>query len=615
MRPLSLQLFNAQRAPFVKPYVRLDLGGTVYDNKDYLVQSVGAGNSSGNSATVILDNSKRTFSGTDYRGTKVALGWGIDLGLGTTDEYSNDPDMYVDRQYDISIQGKLYTVLECIDNWERLNRRRVMGDTIAASYNTETAGAGDTALTVKEITEEQLDALSLVLNVDSSDGQEDTVEPDLVYEVTATRRQVILDVIKYTENLLRMRSSDLHMIHNNASQQHRLTGTLTGELTAGETVTGSVSGATGEVVYQSVASGAGYLVIEAETGTWETSENAAGATYACNSISAIDEHDYVYELVGGHTFYENTRALSCLPANRIIVVDALPDTEGTNHTWISDPNADDEADQTDQGIVTQVWEFPNVESNDECTAIAESILAFYQAQALQGELEAPMNCGQEVYDLIKIEDQRAGFTGASALTRRVGSITRMYAPSVYKMYLGFGGADWGMPAMAEKLGAIFKDSSMKEITDDEPKASTMLKKAFGGRIAGSKTPDIFPMDSITWLARQNPWNLMMSMLMGTGEFRSMAMGNIIKHYSELGLGPAGVGGIPIAGGLGGYTGIEPSLQEKWQQQALEFLGGGLSVDDWEFESKSSKLFKGDKDAELGWGFGEDEGGKGTEGGW
>ncbi len=456
----------------VFPYVRADIGGTVYDNRTHIIQAVQAESGYGSSATIILENSEGQYVSTDFRGVKVQLGWGAMA------EYSNVADLYVDKQYDISIRGKLYTVLECIDNWVRLDRRKVMGDTIAAAYETETAGGGGSPQDVAQIITAQLIS-GMSLTVDSSDGQQDTVEPDLIYEVTASNKQVILDVIKYTENLLRMRAGDLHMIHNNQDQQHRLTGTLTGLLTAAETVTGSNSSATGKVVYQSVASGAGYLVIEAETGTWETAENAVGGSYACNTITTIDEHDYVYELIGDHTFYENTRSLASLPVNRIIVVDSYPDTSGTTHTWIGQAN--DEADQTDQGIITQTWEYPNVASNAEAAAIAESILAFYNSQTLQGELVAPMNCGQEIYDYVKIIDQRAGWTGGSALTRLVGSITRLYAPGVYKIILGFGGADWGMTDMVGKLQEVIKDIATKEIAGGRPKITEEFKKALAAQ--------------------------------------------------------------------------------------------------------------------------------------
>ncbi len=62
-----------------------------------------------------------------------------------------------------------------------------------------------------------------------------------------------------------------------------LTGTVSGALTVGELVTGSVSGATGTLVYDD---GSTYIVLKDVAGTFALAENAAGATQACNTITA-----------------------------------------------------------------------------------------------------------------------------------------------------------------------------------------------------------------------------------------------------------------------------------------------------------------------------------------
>lgn len=65
----------------------------------------------------------------------------------------------------------------------------------------------------------------------------------------------------------------------------KLTGTVSAALTVGETITGSVSGATGVAVYDD---GSTYLVVKTVSGAFALAENAAGATQACNTITAID---------------------------------------------------------------------------------------------------------------------------------------------------------------------------------------------------------------------------------------------------------------------------------------------------------------------------------------
>jgi hypothetical protein len=63
-----------------------------------------------------------------------------------------------------------------------------------------------------------------------------------------------------------------------------LTGTVSGALVVGETVTGSVSGATGVVVYDNASTD---LVVKSTAGSFQLGENAAGASEACNTITAI----------------------------------------------------------------------------------------------------------------------------------------------------------------------------------------------------------------------------------------------------------------------------------------------------------------------------------------
>jgi len=63
-----------------------------------------------------------------------------------------------------------------------------------------------------------------------------------------------------------------------------LTGTVTGALTVGETVTGSVSGATATLVY----SGAASIVVKNIVGRFALGEDADGGAQACNVLTAID---------------------------------------------------------------------------------------------------------------------------------------------------------------------------------------------------------------------------------------------------------------------------------------------------------------------------------------
>lgn len=76
----------------------------------------------------------------------------------------------------------------------------------------------------------------------------------------------------------------------------KLTGTVSGAFTAGETVTGDSSGATGELSYG--PAGGTYIRVRKVDGTFILTEAADGASEGCSSITAVD-----YETAGLGKWY------------------------------------------------------------------------------------------------------------------------------------------------------------------------------------------------------------------------------------------------------------------------------------------------------------------------
>ena len=399
-------------------------------------------------AVIHLDNSDKALSALNLKGQLVTLGFGFDS------NYSNVPDMWVARQEDISYQGHLITRLSLIGGWARLAMLRVMGDAIAVANSTGSD-------TIKEaITARLLDSMTLV--EDTADGLEDVV-PNALYETFTPRRLIVQELIGLTNNLLFMRGSDMHMIQRNSSQQHQITGTISGTFLEGELITQASTGATGKFVYQMAT----YIVIEAETGTFTISANQlsapSGATLS--NPSAIAAFDYLYgPLAGDHGFYQYVRSQSILEANRVMAVDKLPDTDATQHTWLgTDNNA---SDQAILGLTTMIFEDPSIVDQQTANDAAASRLAHIVEEATGGILIAPMNCGQEMYDYIQVDDDRAGFTSGenNEESHRVGNIVRNYSPGVYTIELGFGGLTWARP------DDIDLETIIKEVLDDATRA-------------------------------------------------------------------------------------------------------------------------------------------------
>jgi hypothetical protein len=80
----------------------------------------------------------------------------------------------------------------------------------------------------------------------------------------------------------------------------------------------------------------------------------------------------------------------------------------------------------------------NLDSETEAHARGEAILRHAAIEGLDGYILVPLNCGQELYDVIDITDARAGLTAAK---RRVLSLHHLYdtQKGVYTLKIGLGG--------------------------------------------------------------------------------------------------------------------------------------------------------------------------------
>ena len=415
-------------------------------------------------AEIILDNHDKYFSDKDLEGTKLTLGFGFMA------VYDNVPDLYVEHQEDISIEGRLMTRLICIGNWGRLKKHKIMGNTPAAAYDTDTT-------TVKGIINAALAKISMgTVTVDSSDGAEDTVVPEFVYEVDRSLRYVIATANNLTTNLLKMRGTGLRMIQR---------------------------------------------------------DDTASS-------------DYDYNLLEGHTLFSLRYTQSMLEANRIIAFDSMPDTDGTTGSYPSTSAyyANDTDDQALFGITTLPVLRSYVTSDAESKAAADALLSQIQRNAVSGVIVAPMNCGQEMHDLIAITDQREGWTDKKV---RVGGITRRFRPGVFEIEITFGGLLWDMPEPIDIPSLIDVGQTIVQLVSDWPSQPGITT---AGRRALRKLSD---------------WNFWDEKL--TSIAYSEKMAGMPRSLSELGLEgvlPEGTMGEPgeritFDSTPGGPSAISPSL--------------------------------------------------------
>jgi hypothetical protein len=80
----------------------------------------------------------------------------------------------------------------------------------------------------------------------------------------------------------------------------------------------------------------------------------------------------------------------------------------------------------------------NLDTAAETHARGESVLRHAAIESLDGYIVVPLNCGQEIYDVIDITDARAGLTAAK---RRVLSLHHLYdtQKGLYTLKIGLGG--------------------------------------------------------------------------------------------------------------------------------------------------------------------------------
>lgn len=157
---------------------------------------------------------------------------------------------------------------------------------------------------------------------------------------------------------------------------------------------------------------------------------ADGRIYIFKPQTSGEEYDYEYSRKGGHALYSKAKADSLTLPNYIIVqtpVGADPAYYGEARDMVSFRNL--------QRWEEQVETIKGLESNDQAQSVAQAILSKVQGQREVGNAFVPMNCGQEIYDRVKVTDE----WDKTEIEGNVGVIHRLWQPGKYTMSVTFGG--------------------------------------------------------------------------------------------------------------------------------------------------------------------------------
>jgi len=153
-------------------------------------------------------------------------------------------------------------------------------------------------------------------------------------------------------------------------------------------------------------------------------------------------YDYEYNdamAAANHNFFNKSVRKRLVIPNKVIVSNHPDQGSYTGNAT----DADSYAALGNRYIVEHHYARPA--SNAQCTAIAEAMIQSYQIAAEKGHGFAPMNCGQEVMDYVKITDSRAGDTRVG----NIGFLERHYSPGNFAFEFRFGSLF--MPGLAGTL--------------------------------------------------------------------------------------------------------------------------------------------------------------------
>lgn len=426
MRTLSSGLRSAQRASSGSPEVYVKVKNTTYTSKLKGLKHIER--PYGGIVVILLDNSDKSITA-DHRGNKVTLGYNF---VGET--RSDAAPLWVLTQTDVSREGELLTQLQCIDAWQKLSLLKVaagggveLKGTIVGTFGVGQAVTGQSSGAVGQVIAVGTGFIGVgkVANGPFTVGE--VVQSD-IYPTTQITVDTITDYGGGSEPAWSGDKTILEIITTLA------TDVATVVLDSSDGIVNVTK------PYYTARFNMSYIEIIQDLMNYTKCAirmEGDSKLHIFSISSAPGSADYSYNST--HNFFTDLRDTTLILPNRIVVVNAEQMLAGM--TAYSGEAKDDAAIARFMEVVQPI--FADVRSDAEATAMAESRLSRVQKEATRGTIEAPMNCGQELFDYIKVDDDRADISYYGW----VGSITREWEEGMYKITIGLGGLSGaeGMP--------------------------------------------------------------------------------------------------------------------------------------------------------------------------
>jgi hypothetical protein len=468
MRTLTAGLLAAQRTSTLKSSSysvlidSVEYAGRIKGNDGAGTETIHIERPYGGRATLLIANSDKSITA-DLRGKKVVISYGYGV-----ETKSPAPPLWVFSQKTTSLEGKLGIQLECIDIWLRLSLRKIFAGggiqlkgTITGSFTNGDIVHGDTS-----------GAIGTVVASNPTAGYILVGKVSGTFTAGETVHSILVPSVSMTATTVTSIGGGSSASWNGDKTIFEILDALVPSTFQLDSTDGVIDSASHKPYYSTVMNSSLLSVIQDMMKRTYCAARAEedDKIHLINITSAPGTPDYTYSYPAGvnHNLKIDIRDVSEVLPNQVYIYYAEPGATGYA-TYAG--YAEDAASRARGFGDVPITESAQVVSDAGANAVAAARIAAIQKEATRGTILVPMNCGQELFDYIKIIDNRANVTyygWIGGLTRRFGS------ESAYSLTVELGnltGAE-GLPS----LDAILPTNAMPAIVPPVSQANTSMPR-------------------------------------------------------------------------------------------------------------------------------------------
>lgn len=384
-------------------------------------------------AQVVVDNRDGNLTALTLEGYTATISFGYNTSEG--DEYKAKPPLTVIAQKADSLQGEAITAFSCAGVFNMMGEDKASAAYIPDTSDTKTvkdlldAIAGDNTRSITMLACFN-HCPTYTVTYDTEDSLIDTFQPKDTFRVyiNGTRLAAFKRMLSYVGCKARIESDGaIHVFVPTpyAADWEAETAYSEDDKVKPTTPNG----------FEYICTTAGTSDTAGNEPTWPTTEDSTVAESPDTLVWTIVWYDYEYnDAVTEHNFFDKSVRTRLVLPNKVIVM-SHPDHDETYTN-----SAADAASYAALG--NQYYpetHYIRATGNAQCGTIAAAILQHHQIAREKGHVRAPMNCGQEVMDYVKVTDSRLGDTRVGS----IGYIESHYAPTTFEFEFRFGSIELG----------------------------------------------------------------------------------------------------------------------------------------------------------------------------